>query len=260
MKFNPTVICVWWNEQEVLGPRHYPLTWIPDGGYDIYLPIEYCNEYPEFINNRVFGCISSFAEVPTWIAQHAEIPLIFQFSVHKSDASELLSGIRRFYSHLPHQKQLQLADCQVEDLANNPHLNELFAFSPEIIVLNEFSDGTPMSSGISLLHKKRRRPCRYPFECLSLDLAGNLFPCPSSCHCIATVKSFEEIKNSRSLLYFLASQLVLDLDAYPCCQKCEYWLDGWLGDENHVVKGQTGETIRVFQEGHSCRLCMEGSI
>ena len=231
------------------------LSWIPDKGYKIYIPVEHNFKEIVFKQNKIFCCISSCINVPFWIISDKNIELIFQYSY--KEFVEHYKLIKNKYYNLPQRKELYLSDCSVEDIINNQNYKEFLKNFENIIILNENSKGRLMPSVSFPIHQKRRRPCRYPFEYLSVDLEGNIYQCPYSNHCITKIRQFEEIYKSTALMHFLASQLILDLNAYPCCKKCNYWLDGWLGDEINIIKREDGKKIKFFLEGHYCRISMK---
>jgi len=85
------------------------------------------------------------------------------------------------------------------------------------------------------VHLKSRKPCMAPFNYLAILSDGKISPC-----CITsryTLKGvdiydgFENVVNSDEYLYYLNQHKELKLEEYGTCLNCEFWLEGWLGDQ-----------------------------
>ena len=227
---------------------------IPDYGFEIYVPSA-CNiTLPCFSHNKLYCCSPLGDTLPQWAVAHREINIIFQCSLSAFEIVDILQVFKEKYSEIHNHINLQISDCSVKDFVNIPGIEELFIKFPNITILHETADGTLLNEFISSEHRSRRRPCRYPFESVTMDFEGNVFQCPYCENRLAKYTNFSEILKNPAILRFLATQLLADVSLFCQCANCPYWIDGWLGEEKEYFKNNNGEGFSLLWEGHSCSI------
>lgn len=239
-------------------PNRFSVEAISDCGVDIYLPSEMDVHLPVFSRNRVFCCFTVNMDVPAWAASDDDIDLIFQLSLKEHTITEFLSLFREEEcGSLRHRKYLQVTDCCVREFLEAPGMEELFPLFSDISVSNETKDGLLLDNDWATVHHRRRRPCRYPFDTVSMDLLGNVFQCPYCDNIITRFSDYRSLLSDSAILRFLASQLILQVDSLPQCSQCPFWLDGWIGDEEETLVTSRNQEFFLLWTGHSCRISRE---
>ena len=253
MIFYPSCFFMSYNRVAVFSQK-CDLSCIPDQGFKVYISAE-CNiVYSGFSYNKLYFCCSNFTKIPQWIIKHQDIDIVFQCSLASFSILDILWTFKKNYSDIGNRIYLQLSDCSVKEFLNRPMLDELFSIFPQITILNETRDGNLLNDFVAASHLLRRRPCRYPFESVTMDSEGNIFQCPYSDKIIGKFKNFSSLLQDPAILNFLAAQLIGDLNAFPKCSCCPYWIDGWLGEEKEYCKNNNGEGFSLLWEGHSCSI------
>lgn len=257
MKFSPHGIILSCGKAANLSLIHF-FEVIPDCGLELYISSWIENAYHKFTHNKINCCIEDLAYIPAWALQHNDVTLMFQCSLDKYTIGELCRYFMKRNTRFRRRTQIQLSDCCVNEVINAPYINNLFALVPNITLLNEKADTIPMKEFVSAIHRTRRRPCRYPFEYISMDTSGNIFQCPYCNSVITKFKNYSSLLNDSKILHFLASQLILEIESYPRCSQCPYWIDGWLGDEKEYYVNTERQPFDLLWDGHICQIRLGG--
>ena len=228
--------------------------YIPDYGLGIYIPAECDVNYSKFSWNSLYCCCPLGDKLPQWAVMHQDVNILFQCSLASITITDILQILKRDYFLLRNRINLQVADCSVGEFVNQPRLDELFSVFPSITILNETSDGKLLKEYVSSEHRSRRRPCRYPFESITMDFKGNVFQCPYCENILTKFTKFSSLLKDPAILNFLAAQLLADVDLFPQCGNCPYWIDGWLGEEKGHIQNKYGDYFNLVWEGHSCSI------
>ena len=106
-------------------------------------------------------------------------------------------------------------------------------------------------------HLERRRPCQQPFNYTAILTDGRIAPC---CNTSRTVlpglniaNGYLEAFTSQTFIKFLNNHKKYELKGTPC-EKCELWLDDWLGDEVETITNNKGEAVTCYHEGNTIRI------
>lgn len=255
MRYDPMRIVLFCDDSMILPNRH-PLKSLADVGYEVFLSgsngID--PELPEFRRNQIYICIDPLREDFDLRFRGDNVVPVLMYSYRRNGLDVFLQFLRSRYAGIMSIAQLYIYDCTADEFMQDDNFPNAVEGFGEIVVKQEYRDGMPMASGIAPRHFARRRPCRYPFECLTLDGQGNVLQCPYSRRVLTTFNSMDTLKNDSSLLRFLAKQLLMDMDDCPECRNCQYWLDGWLADESKTITYHEGRQATVLYEGHTCRV------
>ena len=252
MKYAPLKIVSYCNDDCVSSNRHL---WgsFADVGYDFFLWHAVKSELPVFRRNRILICFDPLREDRTLKIGGNIIPALL-YSYDRNGIKDFLPMVRGKYADLLSALSLWVYGCTADEFMRDKNFPDAVKAFGEIVIRQETRDGTPLPSGISPRHFKRQRPCRYPFEWLTLDEHGNVQQCPYCRRVLTTFRGMDVLKKDPAFLRFLAAQLVMDFDEYPECRNCRYWLDGWLGDEIETFEYRSGHYATVSHEGHFCRI------
>lgn len=154
--------------------------------------------------------------------------------------------------------RLVVSDCNCDLFLLNyvDCLKEILTVFDEVILLNEHNKNLFYREHDKIsTHLKRRRPCRYPFEYISIGRSGKLYPCPYACsRDFGKVTGLTQVLENNDYLLFLSAHLCGFLEDYPFCKNCQYWLDGWLGEEKEYLQDKEGNRFELLWEGHSCTI------
>ena len=223
-------------------------------GFDIYIPAE-CNiDFPKFLRTDLYCCCPLGDKLPQWAVMHQDVNIVFQCSLASLAVADIIQIFKRNYSEIHNQTTLQIVDCSVNEFIDQPRLDELFSIFSSITILNETADGKLLKEYVSSEHRSRRRPCRYPFESVTMDFNGNVFQCPYCEKILTGFTDYSSILKDPAILNFLAAQLLAEVDLFPQCGNCPYWIDGWLGEEKGHIQNKYGDYFNLVWEGHSCSI------
>lgn len=153
--------------------------------------------------------------------------------------------------------RLTVSDCKYKTFVSSyiDYFNDILTIFDEIVILNEDSNNQFLQSDLQTNHIKRRRPCKYPFDCITIGRSGKLYPCPYvSERDFGKISQLDQACQNKDYLLFLSAHLCGFLDDYPFCKGCQYWLDGWLGEEKEFLHDAAGNLFEVLWEGHSCTI------
>lgn len=260
MKYEPLRVVLICDDSMVSSDRH-PLELLPDAGYEVF--VQNANgivqDIPDFLYNQIYVCFDPQQEDCKLRIHGDNILPALSYSYQRGEFNAFLQLLRGKCAGILSASTLYVYDCTVDDFMQDDNFPDALENIMEIVVKQEYRSGAPMPCGIASRHFERRRPCRYPFECLTLDQNGNVLQCPYCRRVLASFRGMDVLKNDPNLLYFLATQLLMDFEKSPECRNCRYWLDGWLGDEVKVIEYQHDRRAIVSHEGHHCRIFrMEG--
>ena len=227
---------------------------IPDCGLEIYVPSGIGEIYRNYERNKISCCLDIFSNIPSWALLNEEVTLIFQFSLKEYAIEEISRYFKKKYLNLRSRMHIQIADCSAHEFVNIPGIDDLFVLFSDVMLLNENAEAQLLEDVVSPVHRTRRRPCRYPFEYISMDFSGNVFQCPYCDAVITRFRDYPSILKDVDVLYFLASQLLLEIDSYPQCSRCPYWIDGWLGDEKETCVSAAHQDYSLLWNGHVCQI------
>ena len=225
-----------------------------DQEFAIYVPAE-CNiDYPKFLRNILYCCSPLGDKLPQWAVMHQDVNIVFHCSLASFAVADIIQIFKTNYSEIHNQTTLQIVDCSVNEFIDQPRLDELFSIFSSITILNETADGKLLKEYVSSEHRSRRRPCRYPFESVTMDFNGNVFQCPYCEKVLTGFTDYSSILKDPAILNFLAAQLLADVNLFPQCANCPYWIDGWLGEEKGHIQNKYGDYFNLVWEGHSCSI------
>lgn len=227
---------------------------IPDHGLGIYIHAECDIDVPTWGHNKLYCCSPLGDKLPQWAVMHQDVNIVFQCLLASLAVADIIQIFKRNYSEIHNQTTLQIVDCSVNEFIDQPRLDELFSIFSSITILNETADGKLLKEYVSSEHRSRRRPCRYPFESVTMDFKGNVFQCPYCEKILTRFTDYSSILKDPAILNFLAAQLLADVDLFPQCSNCPYWIDGWLGEEKGHIQNKYGDYFNLVWEGHSCSI------
>ena len=253
MYFEPFRVFLHYGRVAKLAKKDF-LRQIPDCGFEIHIPSG-CNVRDlSFSKNKIYYGCSGSSTIPPWVILHEEVNIVFCYSMAKFTIKDILQEISQKRKKIHNQLHLQIADSSVKDFLNQPMLNEIFSIFPLITILNETSDGKLLNEFVPAEHHFRRRACRYPFESVTMDFDGNVLQCPYCENILTKFSDFSSLLKDSALLNFLAAQLLVDINLFPQCDNCPYWIDGWLGEEKGHIQNKYGDYFNLVWEGHSCSI------
>lgn len=188
-------------------------------------------------------------------------PLSLHFHYSRRTFHKLISSILEMPSEVRKNTTLFLDGCEWGDIIESSELNAYLNHFSKMVLTYDYRDGRIPKTYSAVYNKTisntRRRPCRYPFESLSVDKRLNVYRCPFCCsRKLFQARDINEIQNDKRYLTFLASHLAGDLSLYPECRNCPYWLDGWLADETRFYNARNC-TYRLLFQGHGCIISKE---
>ena len=194
--------------------------------------------------------------------ENVSIPLSLHFLYSKRSFPKLLSSLLEMPLALRRNTTLFLDNCKWEEIIESNEIKVYLKHFSRLALTYEYRDGRIPNTYNGFYHKGtsniRRRPCRYPFESLSIDKNLNVYRCPfCRSRVLFKAREINEIQNDKRYLMFLASHLTGDLSVFQECRKCPYWLDGWLADETKFYT--SGDMrFRLLFQGHGCIISREG--
>ncbi len=253
MKYSPSCFFLLKGSVANFSKKHLE-EYIPDYGLGIYITAECDVIYSKFSRNSLYCCCPLGDKLPQWAVMHQDVNIVFQCSLASLAVADIIQIFKRNYSEIHNQTTLQIVDCSVNEFIDQPRLDELFSIFSSITILNETADGKLLKEYVSSEHRSRRRPCRYPFESVTMDFNGNVFQCPYCENILTKFTDFSSLLKDPAILNFLAAQLLADVDLFPQCGNCPYWIDGWLGEEKGDLQNKYGDYFNLVWEGHSCSI------
>lgn len=176
---------------------------------------------------------------------------------YNKEESKLLEACDTLFNCRAKMLRLTVSACSYKAFISRyiDFIKDLLETFDEIVLLNEQDNDRLLPSCIQTTHIKRRRPCKYPFSCITVGRSGKLFPCPYIQEKnFGRLSSVNEISQNKDYLLFLSAQLCGFLENYPFCQNCQFWLDGWLGEECNFLQDKDGNRFELLWEGHSCTI------
>lgn len=176
---------------------------------------------------------------------------------YNDEKPKLLEACNALYNCRTKMLRLTISECNCELFVVHyvDVIKDLLEIFDEIVLLNEKGNERIFPFSLEATHIRRRRPCKYPFTCITAGRSGKLYPCPYVCaKDFGKVTGLTQVLENNNYLLFLSAHLCGFLEDYPFCKKCQYWLDGWLGEEKEYLQDKEGNRFELLWEGHSCTI------